>query len=507
MNYIARQPRSATQELTGATFHQLGIETAAMETNWKQELERLLADDTQGVNARLGKIMNFLQGHGLAYTTMVTCGDLLCHPGNRGGGMVNPHDCHRKGTMVVASGLNPALLPPSSIAIEMSRNSSQKAKQIEANQKLVASSSGMLGQVTNNERFLTVGNSHFIGYLRALQAGAKSPEGEECVVPQCLAEIVQQGWKWLIVKSEVEESCPGFPSWVASTLNSTNAVAKSTNEVEAMMEIANHIQQGRALEMAVKLVKEGQPAVAGYLTDVAYFVKVFCGGSSFPLLMQMKDYCTLALFCSFVISVFFLKLSLQAICSGSNHGPSLRIGEEMMNHLAHYDFRMGNEKLPMCRFALMVAMLTSKRHADGLARLIVKADLDKMKGQLKDKCTNVEKLLLAGWEQCQRSSSPESVKTTAFGHLAVRLVLHLLGKEKWGREDGFESFPACVEQFGEDLKGKIQSSSPSAPEEGSSGVVTDLLTAKPKEKPCLHIQTLQWVAGISTRTMRIRSLS
>ena len=42
-----------------------------------------------------------------------------------------------------------------------------------------------------------------------------------------------------------------------------------------MMEIANHVhvQQGKSLDMAVKLVKEGQPAVAGYLTDVAYFVK------------------------------------------------------------------------------------------------------------------------------------------------------------------------------------------------------------------------------------------
>jgi len=269
-----------------------------MEATLKEELEKLLADDTQGVNARLGKILNFLQGHGLAYSTMVTCGDLLRHPGNRGGARVD----HRKGGMVVASGLNVALLPPSSIAIEMSRIPSQKAKQIEANQKLVNSSNGMLGPVRNTERFLTVGNSHFIGYLRALEAGSKNPEGEECVVPQCMAEIVQQGWKWLIVKSEVKESCPGFPSWVASTLNSTNAVAKSTNEVEAMMEIANHVQQGKSLDMAVKLVKEGQPAVAGYLRDVAYFVKIFCGGTSFPLLMQMKDYCTLALFCSFVIS-------------------------------------------------------------------------------------------------------------------------------------------------------------------------------------------------------------
>jgi len=176
---------------------------------------------------------------------------------------------------------------------------------------------------------------------------------------------------------------------------------------------------------------------------------------------------------------------MQAIFSGSNHGSSLRIGEELMNHLAYYDFRMGNEKLPMCRFALMVAMLTTKKHADGLARLIVKADLDKMKGPLKEKCLSVEKLLLEGWQQCQTSTSPEPVKTTAFGHLAVRLVLHLLGKEKWGREEGYESFSACVGQFAEDLKGKTHSSSPSAHEEGSSGVVTDLLTAKPKEKALL----------------------
>ena len=42
-----------------------------------------------------------------------------------------------------------------------------------------------------------------------------------------------------------------------------------------------------------------------------------------------------------------------------------------------------------------------------------------------------------------------------------------------------------VGQFAEDLKGKTHSSSPSAHEEGSSGVVTDLLTAKPKEKALL----------------------
>lgn len=79
-----------------------------MEATLKEELERLLAGDIQGVNARLGKILNFLQGHGLAYSTMVTCGDLLCYPANRGGAMINPHDCHRKGGMVVASGLNVA---------------------------------------------------------------------------------------------------------------------------------------------------------------------------------------------------------------------------------------------------------------------------------------------------------------------------------------------------------------------------------------------------------------
>ena len=47
-----------------------------MEAPLKEELERLLAGDIQGVNARLGKILNFLQGHGLAKTTMVTCATL-----------------------------------------------------------------------------------------------------------------------------------------------------------------------------------------------------------------------------------------------------------------------------------------------------------------------------------------------------------------------------------------------------------------------------------------------
>ena len=75
----------------------------------------------------------------------------------------------------------------------------------------------------------------------------------------------------------------------------------------------------------------------------------------------------------------------------------------MMFQLSHFDFRIKENKLPMTRAALLCTILTAKKHADGISKLVYKADLDKMKGSLKDKTVKMEELLKEGGNRC---SSP-----------------------------------------------------------------------------------------------------
>ena len=44
----------------------------------------------------------------------------------------------------------------------------------------------------------------------------------------------------------------------------------------------------------------------------------------------------------------------------------------------------------MTRAALLCTSLTSKKHADGISKLVYEADLDKMKGALKEKTVKME---------------------------------------------------------------------------------------------------------------------
>ena len=159
----------------------------------------------------------------------------------------------------------------------------------------------------------------------------------------------------------------------------------------------------------------------------------------------------------------------------------------MMFQLSHFDFKIKENKLPMTRAALLCTILTSKRHADGISKLVFKADLDKMKGSLKDKTVKMEGLLKEGWKQVQQHTGAQAFKAMCFGKLCVRLVLHLLSKEKYSRDHPFESAQAIVDEFANDLlNGNMQASSSVAAAakakagQASANEVKDLLNASAK---------------------------
>lgn len=70
-----------------------------------------------------------------------------------------------------------------------------------------------------------------------------------------------------------------------------------------------------------------------------------------------------------------------ASAQGKSSGHSVLVGEEMMNHLAMYDFKITGKTLALTRIALAATILTSKKSQDGISKLIYKSDLDKMEGK------------------------------------------------------------------------------------------------------------------------------
>ncbi|CAK8991130.1 unnamed protein product, partial [Durusdinium trenchii] len=417
-----------------------------MDSKVKDAMAKVLEDPVDGVNVKLDKVLELLKENFLAVEMQLRPAELLVHPGNRGGSMVSPHDVHRKGQNVVNTGLKRSLLAASSLCVELPRLPHVRKEQIEKNQTLCNQAEGLLGGVLGQEGYLTLGCSHWVQYCRAMEQGAMGPNGEKLHVPAELKSLLSAGWKWTALKPEVEEAFPAFPSWAASSLNSSNANVKATSELEAMLEIANLVRQGKTVAQAVEAVKAGLPSCAEYLDYIGHFVKLFCGGDQFPLLQVMKDFCT-------------------------KYGPSILIGKEMMYNLSCFDFKMETNKLPMTRAALLCTMLTSKKHSDGLSRLIYKADFDRMRGTLKSNTQNVEEILKDAWEQCQKSSTHKSLM--AWGKLGTRMILHILSKEKYSRDAPFESVQKIVERFAEDLE---SSHGPSASTGTSAGVM--LLGAK-----------------------------
>ena len=85
-------------------------------------------------------------------------------------------------------------------------------------------------------------------------------------------------------------------------------------------------------------------------------------------------------------------------------GHSLMAGQEMMQQLTWFNFK-ALSPLPFCRLALLATILTSRKHSDGISRLVTKSDLDKMKGSLQENAIKMEDLLHAAWNKLQMDTS------------------------------------------------------------------------------------------------------
>ena len=140
---------------------------------------------------------------------------------------------------------------------------------------------------------------------------------------------------------------------------------------------------------------------------------------------------------------------LNNIIAGKRSGHSLLIGEEVMNYLSFFDFKITGLSMNFTRIALAATILSSKRSQDGISKLIFRSDFEKLKG--KDTTKKLDQMLSNMWPEALKA--PKELGYKSFGKACVNMILHLLQKEKMAKADQYESFAQILQEFQDELAG------------------------------------------------------
>jgi hypothetical protein len=421
------------------------------------EIEALKKSDTVELNIKVDKILQALLAHNIAYYTAALPEAFLVHPSNRGGLMLNHFDVHDKGNTMLKIGVQLNKLVDS-VAFEISTDPAKRQHQLEKNRQLVAASNGTLAPVLGGERFLTVGTSHTVAFCKAVNAccltkqpelssngtlnlssilAAKQAGNEE----HPFKSMCCTGWKWLIIPSYVEDLHPELPALIQQSLNSSHAVSKQPTEMEVAATIAEFYEKmNLSLDLAVHAAGQSEPKCKPYLATIAHYVKCFAGGDSFPIIRFLESY-------------------------SGQYGCSLIIGEEFMSAVAYVDLKGdAGTTYPFLRAACLAAQLTSPKSADGISKLLTKSDVEKLKTkEMRPQVDLAEKTMAMGWNVISNAATTgldSSICNGCFGKFITRIILHIFGKEKYGREPkGFDSLDAINQLFVDEVQGKLSAKS------------------------------------------------
>ncbi|CAE7582936.1 unnamed protein product, partial [Symbiodinium microadriaticum] len=422
------------------------------------EVEAIMAS-AMPLNTKTDHILHVLTAAGLAHRQKLKPRAFLIHPENRAQSMLSFHDVWMKGASMSMVGFNAKLVEGNTIAFAMSTDPSRRAMQIEKNKALIEQSSGHLAPINGQEGYLTIGGSHTVAYLRCIEAGLSGPAGESTTHPKSDAiwSAISEGWTWVTISSSVEEAIPLLPSFLQSSLNSTNSIQKSITELETAMLLATSFGRGMTMRQAIQHASAADVRCRSSIPAIATFVQRFAGhAGTFPILHFLSN---------------FSKV----------HGRSVQIGEDMMSLIAGMDFKNPSNMFPMVRTAIWTTLLgcPSASIKDGIARNIVKSDIEKLRSaSVIAKTIETESLLLDSWSLHQKQ--PSQHMDNCFGHLCIRRILHVLNKAPSASIENktYESLGAIVACFAKEVHeppSQQKASSASA----STDKVMDLISAKP----------------------------
>ncbi|CAJ1449075.1 unnamed protein product, partial [Effrenium voratum] len=429
----------------------LVLQPHAMDDALKAEIIAVRCDEGLQINRKCQVILSKLQAAGLLWEQKVKPVQLLVHPSNRSGAMLNSFDMHAKGAMVLTMGCLVDKLSDS-LAFEMAKEPGQKQTQLQANLELVSASENKIAPVLSTERYLTVACSHVGMFMKTVAAGTCSTEHEELArvnnglltldsllskyADPVLEALIKEGWTWKVISAEVEEHLEWLPGFLQGSLNTSQQVASTPTEMEQAMSLAFWYSRSKDLDVAIAQTAACMPLRAHYVPMIAQWVAKYGGGEEFPLVKLAES------------------ISRQA-------GGALQLGEEFLSHVVNLDFRSSSTTYPMLRTALIATQLTSPKavQRDGYGRLLSKTDVDKLKGQaFGSMVSKAELLLVNAWNLASKTPCLAwDKKCLALGRFMCRLVLFMLNKQAKGREKkSYDSLEQINTLFSEDWSAMVK---------------------------------------------------
>ena len=320
-----------------------------------------IIDSTRPILTRLQESEALLTPQGLMWVTVVNCDLILVHLCNRAGLGVNQHEVHRLGFRVRKVGFHSHELRP--WVFELPDEPADAQKHLAFNQKLIDNSSGLLAPRTGKENYISVGGGHMAQFVKALNAGCKTPiaaiadadgilDKQKFLKDGVLAKFAAEGVETTVVHATVDKQVPAYADFVQRALNATNSIQNESSETEIMCAIAEFAAGSSDIDKCTEAAIAGSPPCASYASVLAEFVVAYGGGDGAPVVHDIDAF-------------------------AQKHAGNLRMGEEFCKQLVALFFG-DDTPCPRVRSALILACLISAKSRDGISTLFGRTDLQKL---------------------------------------------------------------------------------------------------------------------------------
>ena len=172
-------------------------------------------------------------------------------------------------------------------------------------------------------------------------------------------------------------------------------------------------------------------------------------------------------------------------------GQSVLVGEDMFTQITYWDFRQEGQLFPCLRCALLATALSGTKVSDGISKVLVKADLDKLKQSMKPKVLQGEQVLANSWVWLSSKGLTPERQRKLFGRLSIRVVKKekLCAMENEVYEDLQSISDQCVKEANGIQASSAAAASAAQPEDSMGA--QDLLSSKPAEIALLQRQHLK----------------
>ena len=227
---------------------------------------------------------------------------VLCHPQNRAGFMLNGFNAHANGSKVKRIGANREELH-GAVAIEINPFPGEKEHQIQANSKVAAASKGLIPPPNGEEGYMSIGTGHMVSFCRAAVGGCITPfkdlqNDNGCIAVDALKRdvefkaMLEEGWAFCILPWQVEVTWPTLPEFGQRALNAANAVASDATEWEVAITMSETYENmiDPNWELAMQAALSSNPTCELYGDSIQQLVEKFSGGSGAPLIHEQDAF-------------------------------------------------------------------------------------------------------------------------------------------------------------------------------------------------------------------------